>query len=155
MTDRSIHLDVAQTPGENATRLASQPAQSLAETMVNHVLNEFIAAHSTTSFAEGREDTPVPYQGWYWRRVDFFGRITIADGDGQVAICESNKWGYPERSLTDAEREHFLALVWEAYIASRQGGRLDLIRQATREALERAGQYIAQMSGPFEGAAGD
>ena len=79
MTDRSIHLDIAQTPGENATRLASQPAQSLAETMVNHVLNEFIAGHSTTSFAEGREDTPVPYQGWYWRSVNFFGRITIAD----------------------------------------------------------------------------
>lgn len=151
MTDRAIHLDIAQTPGENAARLASQPTQSLAETMVNHVLNEFIAAHSTTSFDEGRQDTPVPYQGWYWRRVDFFGRITIAVGGGQVAICESNKWDYPERSLTDAERDHFLALVWEAYIVSRQGGRLDLIRQATREALERAGQYIAQLSGPFEG----
>lgn len=152
MTDRSIHLDIAQTPGENAARLASQPAQSLAETMVNHVLNEFIAAHNTTSF-DGcfGQDTPVPYQGWYWRSVDFFGRITIADGDGQVAICESNKWGYPERSLTDAERDHFLALVWEAYIVSQQGGRLDLIRQATREALKRAGQYIAQLSGPFEG----
>lgn len=36
-------------------------------------------------------------------------------------------------------------------IASQQGGRLDPIRQATREALERAGQYIAQLSGPFEG----
>ena len=151
MTDRSIHLDIAQTPDENAARLASQLAQSLAETMVNHVLNEFIAGHSTTSFAEGREDTPVPYQGWYWRSVNFFGRITIADGGGQVAICESNKWGYPERSLTDAERDHFLVLVWGAYIASRQGGRLDLIRQATREALERAGQYIAQLSGPVEG----
>ena len=148
---REIRLDIRLSPAENVRSLQEVSAEDLAETMVNHVLNEFIAAHSTTSFAEGREDTPVPYQGWYWRHVDLFGRITIADGDGQVAICESNKWGYPERSLTDAERDHFLALVWEAYIASQQGGRLDLIRQATREALERAGQYIAQLSGPFEG----
>lgn len=151
MTDRSIHLDIAQTPGENATRLANQPAQSLAETMVNHVLNEFIAAHSTTSFAEGREDTPVPYHGWYWRRVDFFGRITIADDGGQVAICGLSGATCCSRSLTDAERDHFLALVWEAYIVSQQGGRLDLIRQATRKALKRAGRYIARLSGPFEG----
>lgn len=59
MTDRSIHLDVAQTPGENATRLASQPAQSLAETpappcpKMRAALEAVLALHRGEPYAQG------------------------------------------------------------------------------------------------------
>lgn len=139
-----IHLDPAENPHANVTLLALQGPRALGETMVNHVLNDLIANHSKTDFP------PIPFQGWFWRSVDFFGTITIADGAGQVAICENNKWGYPERTLTDQERDKFRDLVWDAYRESRRGGRLDQIRQATRAALDVAGEHIEALTVPGE-----
>lgn len=49
---------------------------------------------------------PVPYFGWFWRRVDFDSptcRFAVApddDGVSCVGFCEDNKWGYPEIEAT-------------------------------------------------------
>lgn len=145
-----IYLDARKSAMENRDLLAEQTPTQLAESIINDTLNRFISDYSSTSLEEGREDSPIPYQGWFWRSVDFFGRITIASGDGQLAICESNKWGYPERSMSDDERDEFRRLVWAAYVEALKGGNLAEIRKNTVAALEAAGEYVASLPEPTE-----
>lgn len=139
------YIDSRKTPAEELARLAAKPSDELARAILNDELNGFIAHRSSSSFSDDREDAPIPYQGWFWRSVDFFTPrgVTIAEGDGQVGVCENNKWDYPERWLTDDEQAEFLRLVWAAYQESRKGGNLADINEATDAALRVAGEYIA------------
>jgi len=123
--------------------IAGYSARDLATVIVNRAMNDLIA---NTGYQE-MDYMPIPYHGWYWRNVDFFtpGGITIADGDGQVAVCESNKWDYPERVLTEDEQAQVREYVWAAYQASRSGGILGDIRAAVRAELEKAGEFISSL----------
>lgn len=133
----------SDSPSGAVDFLAAQEPRSLAVMIVNHVLNGFI-----TSYDNDNDYRAIPYQGWYWRSVDFFtdGGVTIADGDGQVAVCENNKWGYPQRGLTEDEQARFLTLVWDAYLESRKGGLLSEIKEKTVAALGVAGDYIGSLT---------
>lgn len=149
--DKSSIHSYAETPLEALTYFEAESSTDLAQLIVNDQLNDFISNYSASSFSEDRESTPIPFQGWFWRAVDFFSPrgITIAEGDGQVAVCQSNKWDYPQRDLTDTERGEFLALVWSAWQVSRAGGVLSEIQKNTRDELIKAGEFIAGLGGPF------
>lgn len=148
------YINAHATPADELARLTAMPSSSLAAAILNDELNRFIANHSGHVFealaGEEVTESPIPFQGWYWRAVDFFNPrgITIAEGDGQVGVCENNKWDYPARYLTDDEQAHFLGLVWTAYAESRKGGSLADINKTTHAALVKAGEYIAAMHVP-------
>src|SRR5258708_32652950 len=56
--------------------------------------------HTLLSMFGGKEEKKIFYWGWYWRNVDFDGRISLAyDESGQAGFCENNKWGYPTGDL--------------------------------------------------------
>lgn len=136
------------TPAGALDNLRKHAVDELAAMIVNKALNDFIHSADGGFLDEG--EAPIPFQGWFWREVDFFAPngVTIADGAGQVAVCESNKWGYPERSLTEVEQGEFLGLVWAAWLESHKGGQLSEIQAATRAALEQAGEFIVGLDVP-------
>lgn len=137
-----IRLPRDGSPADAVAFFAGQDPARLAVLLVNDQLNRFIGDSRRD---EG--DAPIDYQGWFWRSVDFFTPrgITIAEGDGRVAICQNNKWGYPERDLTEAEQTQFLTLVWAAYLESRKGGNLAEIYAATDAALGKANDFILSL----------
>lgn len=143
----SIRLPRDGQPIDAVNFFAAQDPARLATMIVNDQLNAFISS------ADKGEHGPIDYQGWFWRPVDFFSPrgITIADGDGRVAICQNNKWGYPERDLTNEEQAHFLALVWEAYLLNSKGGLLSETIANTTAALGRANEFILGLDAPDVG----
>lgn len=63
----------------------------------------------------------IPYLGWFWRDIDFTGPpIPIGKcthpGEGApfVGFMVNNKWGYPERNLTEGERLQVIAYLDKA-----------------------------------------
>lgn len=139
----------SNSPREALEFFEAQDKESLAALIVNHVLNDFVSGAEDSE----SDEPPIPYQGWYWRSVDFFneGGVTIAEGDGRVAICQNNKWGYPQRDLTGAEMGEFLDRVWAAHQASRKGGQLSQIHEETNNLLAEAGRYIESLKINEEG----
>ena len=134
------------TAEKSLAKLLDLGAQTLAETIVNDRLNDLISSHDKAGiFGQGGEML-VPYAGWYWRGVNFFGEcgVSIAHAGGTV-VCENNKWDYDERCLTVDERAEFLRLVWKALQKSREGGSLDSINKATDKALRNAGNFIRSL----------
>lgn len=138
------HIPVTgDTATEARDHLMEFSVEDLATAAVNQRLNKLI---------DDTEGSPIPYFGWFWRDIDFFSPkgITIAEGNGRIAICENNKWGYPERYLTGGEQAQFRDLVWAAYLEYSKGGTILETRMNIREALETAGEFIARLSGSFE-----
>lgn len=134
-----IRLQHDGGPEDAVAFFAAQDPAKLAVILVNDQLNDFIRRAET----EGGEQ-PIDYQGWYWRSVDFFtpGGITVAEGDGRVAVCQSNKWDYSQRDLTPTEQATFRGLVWGAYRAGCQGGNLADIYSARDAELAKANEFI-------------
>lgn len=148
MYDASSIWMRGDTPQEVLDGFADYAASDLAKLIVNDQLNDFIANND-----DAESGGPIAYQGWYWRAVDFFtpGGITVAKGAGRVAVCQNNKWDYPQRDLTADEQAEFLRLVWVAYQESCKGGILSEIREKTRAALDNAGAFVENLDGPFSG----
>lgn len=126
-------------PEEAVAFFAAQDPAKLAVMMVNETLNSFIREAQPDD-----GERPIDFQGWFWRSVDFFtpGGTTVAKGDGRVAVCQNNKWGYLQRDLTDDEQATFRGLVWGAYRASGKGGNLADIWAARDAELEKANEFI-------------
>ena len=58
----------------------------------------------------------IPYIGWMWRDVDFAGRrIPVGNTGTYKGIMESNKWGYPERLMTEEEATKFIGYLDAAF----------------------------------------
>jgi len=82
----------------------------------------------------------IPYFGWFWRRVDFDQRITLAYADGigfdepgWVGFCENNKWGHAE----------FLASVDES--AKIRGIVEALVTAPTKERATAVYEYLQSL----------
>lgn len=65
----------------------------------------------------------IPYIGWFWRDVDFTsGRgADIADCGDFIGICQNNKWGYDQRSLTDDEMGVLIDMLDQTHAAVEAG----------------------------------
>ena len=136
----SVYMPTSEGPHGAVGHLAEHPSKELAEHIVNTLLNNFIGANN--------EDDVLRYHGWWWRDVDFFAPrgVTVAEGDGQVAVCQNNKWGYDSRDLTPEEQELFLSLIWDAYLASRSGGVLSDIIASVQAKLGAANAFIESLA---------
>ena len=146
--DRSGFHVHGETADEALRNLRRARKDDITVAVVNTVLNDLIRQRD-----RDRTDGPMLYMGWYWRNVDFFspGGFTIAKGDGQTAACMNNKWGYPQRDLTDDEQKVVRDLVWDAYLTSHRGGNLAEIDAATDDKLAEAQAFIDGLDVPGEG----
>lgn len=101
--------------------------ERLADLAANTVLNDWCSDAADYRSTEARDThgwgKRIPYIGWYWRSVDFARkRIPIGDCGDFIGFMESNKWGHPERDLTDSEADQVLALLWRARAEDGRGG---------------------------------
>lgn len=112
--------------------------------IINQKLNDFIREFNT--FEEHEPDHPgkeynkrIPYAGWYWRDVDFATGewVRIANTGEFIGFCENNKWGYPQRTLTDEEFSKVVKIIERAYKLNSQGGILAEIWDNTRRELNK------------------
>ena len=135
-------------PTVSVSAVAKLGAQPLAEYIVSDVLNRLIRDRDAGGIFGKGVNHLIPYAGWGWRDVDFFGEhgADIAFDGSRTVICENNKWDYPSRSLSDAERAEFLHLVWCAYRESMCGGVLSDIHEKTDKALSHAGAFILSLT---------
>lgn len=82
--------------------------------LVNNILNSEIDA----DYKEREKDIHghgkrIPYIGWYWRNIDFFNNnVCIGDCGKFIGIMQNNKWGYPERVLTEQEYKILLKYLY-------------------------------------------
>jgi hypothetical protein len=150
----AFHIATKGTPHEAVASIArGKTVEQLAQGIVSDDLNRLISNFDQSDLfshlaGKGEDVRPVPYVGWYWRSVDFFEPrgVTIADGPNGVGVCQSNKWDYDDRDLTDDEQATFLNLVWQAKVANSRGGNLAEINRETAEALIRAGEFIESLA---------
>lgn len=68
----------------------------------------------------------IPYLGWFWRGIDFSGPIPIGearlkDAAPFVGFMANNKWGYPERNLTEGERLQVIEYLDKAMESEGEG----------------------------------
>lgn len=133
-----MHVSTSGTAEDAVKELMKHKKVTLASAIVNQRLNKMISRFAF------RNNTPIPFAGWYWRDVDFFGELlpTIADMRGVVVICESNKWDYRDRLLTEQELARFRQLVWDAYLISCEAGNVAEIEANTLNHLRLAGEFI-------------
>lgn len=131
----------SETPEEAIAHYSGMLSKNLAVLMVNSTLNNLVTEASWESLKTGDGVTPIPFMGWYWRHVDFFtpGGVTIAEGDGIVAVCQNNKWGYPQRDLTPEEQHTLLTIVWDAYKTTQRASTSEEVQKT----LKSAGSFIA------------
>ncbi len=74
--------------------------------------------HTLSSMLGGKDEKKIFYWGWYWREVDFDGRISLAyDESGQTGFCENNKWGYPMVRLSPEDSKALRDLCENAVTA--------------------------------------
>lgn len=60
----------------------------------------------------------IPYLGWFWRDCDFINdNITIGKCPEFTGIMQVNKWGYPQRSITDEELRMLIHLLDTAMLS--------------------------------------
>lgn len=126
--DNLLHVLNGKSLEEATKYLSELRAADLINGMLNTFVNDWCSDH-----ADGKErwaDGPMkallsnhgkalPYIGWYWRPVYWFGGpygITVADCGDFIGHCENNKWGYDQRYLTDDERVELVRLMWDLMI---------------------------------------
>ena len=66
---------------------------------------------------KGLEDSGkcIPYIGWFWRRVDFNGRIVLGNcEDLFIGFMENNKWAYEEWYTTKEQHTIIVSLLQKA-----------------------------------------
>jgi hypothetical protein len=94
------------------------------DTLVNDAFNAFVSEWADDH--EGHQDKGgkrIPYIGWFWRNTDFVNKqVSIGDAGGLIGVMENNKWGYPERMMTEQEVDAFIAYLERAYAELGKGG---------------------------------
>lgn len=75
----------------------------------------------------------IPYLGWFWRGIDFkgppipIGEARLKEGAPFVGFMANNKWGYPERCLTEDERLQVIAYLDKAMESEGEGRNAALV----------------------------
>ncbi len=130
---RSMYWSVRGNFDEIKQRVEKFSADEMRRLIINEHYNDFCRSYCD---GRGEEDgKSIPYMGWFWRNTNFADLkipIGFSDaGDGYIGIMENNKWGYPERLMTEEEALHFIGRLDAAIEASRSGGLLKDIQDNT------------------------
>ncbi len=85
--------------------------------LINEVCNDWLEKEADAEDAGCGKG--IPYIGWFWRATDIAGkRITIGDCGQFVGVMENNKWGYPERLMSEDEVDQFVHFIDRAFETS-------------------------------------
>ena len=91
------------------------------EQLVNDIYNDRVGALADfedehKKFDDTGTGKRIPYIGWFWRHTDFVNkRISIGNTGRYVGVMENNKWGYPERLMTEEEATKFIEYLEAAF----------------------------------------
>ena len=142
-----------ETPDEMLANLIATDHKTLAMQVLNDHLNDFVRAHNNRAMRDEKNGEPTfQFMGWGWRDVNWLepGDFAIAASGDEVCVCQSNKWGYPQRELTSAELATVRGHVWDALMADGKGGILADIYNEVDRHLEAANTFIANLDVPWE-----
>lgn len=124
--------------------------QETKEALINELYNRRVASLADFESDEKVYDDTgtgkrIPYIGWFWRDADFVNaQITIGrTGNGYIGVMGNNKWGYPEREMTEQEASTFIDFL-EAAFAERS--KID----TTKEHTTRSEKIFAEMRAWFQ-----
>jgi hypothetical protein len=127
-----------KTYQDKVAALADCSKEELISVMLDHHYNSFCRDHADSEDEDGhRLGKRIPYIGWFWRDVLFdsfvpIGEAPSPDNSGRpfIGFMANNKWGYPERYLTEVERLQVLAYLDKAIASYRDK---DALGAALRE----------------------
>lgn len=97
------------------------------EELINDIYNDRVGSLADFEKGDSADDTTtgkrIPYIGWFWRYTDFAGkRISIGNTGKYIGVMENNKWGYPEREMSEEEATTFIGYLDEAFAVRAPGG---------------------------------
>jgi hypothetical protein len=100
--DTNLFWNLRGNYTERKEKLSKMPREYLEAAILDSCYNNFIRNIEDNNTGVQKR---IPYIGAYWRHVTFsdFTNIRIGDCGQFVGFMESNKWGYPERYLTEDE----------------------------------------------------
>lgn len=98
--------------------------------LVNYLYNRHIGDCADYSDFDKEQDKDkhdhgkrIPYIGWFWRDPDFIKKdVSIGICGSYVGVMENNKWGYPERLMTEQEVDTFIDYLDRAFAEKAKGG---------------------------------
>lgn len=83
--------------------------------LVNRIYNDYLSDLTDDNENEIFESTyhkKIPYIGWLWRDIDVVNKdITIGDCGEFIGVMGNNKWGYPERHMSEGEVDKFIEYI--------------------------------------------
>ncbi len=92
------------------------------DSLIDEVYNHYVSSMANDD--DKHHGKAIPYIGWFWRRCDFVEkRISIGDCGDFIGIMENNKWGYPERYMTEDEVNKLIELLERAMSVSYGSGK--------------------------------
>lgn len=115
--------------------------------LINILYNQEIRDLSDIEDIDGIDNgKSVPYMGWWWRDTDVVNkRITLGFDGKYIAVMENNKWGYPQRLMTEDEADTFIDYIDRAIVAGMQGGDVKEIEQARNAILKELHDWMQQL----------
>lgn len=113
---------------ENKHNYLDSLKQKTKEELINDLYNYRISSLAdfnadSKHFDDTNTGKRIPYIGWFWRDADFVGKqISIGrTGNGYIGVMENNKWGYPERLMTEQEVSMFVDYLEQAFLERCKG----------------------------------
>lgn len=131
---------------ESIEKLKQTEKDDLIALLINERYNNFLSrwadlAENEEPFNKNIENGKrIPYMGWFWRSLYFYKKeipIGFSDDSDYIGFMASNKWGYPERNLTESEFNQVIEIIDEAMRNNEKGGELSKIREETCKSLEK------------------
>lgn len=145
--DTNLYRVLRGTYVERVAALAEADTAWLRAAILDGEYNEFL--RNRADYEEGQQGKHghgkrLPYIGWYWRHIEFSDLLNIPIGDcGEfVGFIANNKWGYPERVLTEAEARAVMAIIDEAMRLNLLGGDVSKIEADTNAKLDELWDYM-------------
>lgn len=149
----SLYWGIRGKMEEARKSLLEYEKEDLVHLLINTRYNDFISRLANYSEGEDPQEPELangfphgkraPFIGWFWRNTDFSRKkISIGDSGEFIGIMENNKWGYPERLLTEEEADKVIEIVERAMRADEQGGDVSEITKNTRRELEKLWAYM-------------
>lgn len=148
--DTNLYWVLRGTYSERKEQLSSRPKEWLEAAILDSEYNRFLSLHADYDKHDwGKHDCGkrLPYIGWYWRHIEFSGdQIPIGDCDEFIGFMANNKWDYPERYLTQEEKDHVMSIIDEAMRLSSQGGLGSEIISNTEAKLDELWDYMQTLT---------
>ena len=101
--------------------LMQMKKEDLIDIIYNDQINTF--ADQENIYSIKGTGKSIPYIGWFWRNIDVIDKIIRIGNCGEfIGIMQNNKWGYPERRMTEEEVNKFIDFIEQLIENWQRGG---------------------------------